>query len=86
MQVVEQHVMEVWDTGRLDVGAALQLSYVTGCKGFFERMGFEWLDPPLNEEGLKYVTPPQRGCSCGGCAGGVLSRRMNLKLRCSVDL
>jgi hypothetical protein len=57
VQVVEQHAREVWDSQRMDTGTSLQVSYVTGCRGFFEKMGFKWLDPPLNEEGHKFLMP-----------------------------
>jgi hypothetical protein len=78
--------MGSWGSGQLNMGASLQLSRATACsRGFFERMGFEWLDPPLNQQGHKSVMPPQRGCDCGACAGGVLSRRMNEKLHACAD-
>jgi hypothetical protein len=81
VQVVEQCAMEVWDSGRLDISTSLQVARVPACaRGFFQKMGFTWQDPPLNTEGHKLVMPPQPECNCGACAGGALSRRMNLKL------
>lgn len=51
-----------------------------GGRGFFTKLGFQWLDAPLCEEGLKQVERPAH-CTCGQCTRGVLSKRMRRKLQ-----
>jgi len=63
----------------LHLGLLLSPLMLSGSRGFFEALGFKWLDPPLCEEGLKEVffSP---SCDCGTCTLGVLSPRMRRRL------
>lgn len=52
---------------------------LSGSRGFFEALGFKWLDAPLCQEGLKEVFASP-SCDCGCCTLGVLSPRMRRRL------
>jgi hypothetical protein len=57
----------------------LHLCHVVGERRFWAAAGFEFVDPPLNEEAQKRLQPPPH-CTCGACAGGVLSQLFARKL------
>jgi GNAT superfamily N-acetyltransferase len=85
LAAVERFVLATAAPVDARVPVRLALCDAVNERAFWNCRGFTWLDEPLCEEGEKLLTPPA-ACTCGGCAGGVLSRAFADKLACQADM
>lgn len=85
LSVVEGFLIDAVSPRPLRNAVLLQLCDAAMARPFFEATGFNWVDPPVCEEGSKELFAPPR-CTCGTCGAGIVSEAFATKFVTQADM